>query len=62
VDSQIIAVAEDGAFEVRGLAKGVYSIFPGVRGYKAADGYYGEVLVDRDGKSVVIPLTPVTGK
>lgn len=56
-DSQIVVLAEDGSFEFRGLAKGVYSIAPGVRGYKPTDGFYGEVLVDRDGKSIRVPMS-----
>ncbi len=57
-DSQIAAVAEDGSFEFRGLSKGVYSIAPGIRGYKPKDGFYGEVLIDRDKKSILVPMTP----
>jgi protocatechuate 3,4-dioxygenase beta subunit len=57
-DSQIAALAEDGSFEFRGLAKGVYSIAPGVRGYKPADGFYGEVLVDRDDRRIRVPMSP----
>jgi hypothetical protein len=47
---------QDGTFEAKGLLKGVYSVSPGVRGYKPPDSYYGEVLVNRDGKNVTIPL------
>jgi hypothetical protein len=57
-DTQIATVAEDGSFEFRGLPKGVYSIAPGVRGYKPKDGFYGEVLINRDGKSIVVPMSP----
>lgn len=57
-DSQIATVAEDGSFEFRGLWKGVYSIAPGVRGYRPKDDFYGEVLIDRDGKSIVVPMSP----
>lgn len=47
-DSQIATLAKDGSFELRGLSKGVYSIAAGVRGYKPADGFYGELLIDRN--------------
>jgi len=57
-DSQIATVAQDGSFEFRGLSKGVYSIAPGVRGYKPTDDFYGEVLINRDGKSMVVPVRP----
>ena len=33
-----------------------------VKGYKPADGHYGEPLVDRDGKSITVPVSPVTLK
>jgi len=36
----------------------VYSIAPGVRGYRATADFSGEVLMDRDGKSIVIPMSP----
>jgi hypothetical protein len=55
-DNQIAPVAADGSFEFRGLAKGIYSIEPGIHGYKPRDEFYGEVLVDRDGKSITIPV------
>jgi hypothetical protein len=57
-DSQIETIAQDGSFEFRGLSKGVYSIAPGVRGYKPKGDFYGEVLINRDGKSIVIPMSP----
>jgi hypothetical protein len=57
-DSQIATVAQDGSFEFRGLSKGVYSIAPGVRGYKPKGDFYGEVLMDRDGTSIVVPMSP----
>jgi hypothetical protein len=62
VDTQIVPLNQDGTFEARGLAKGVYGIAPGIKGYKPADGYYGEALVDHDGKSITVPVTPVTLK
>lgn len=61
-DTQIVPLNQDGSFDVRGLSKGVYGISPGVKGYRPADGYYGEVLVDRDGKNIAVPITPATLK
>lgn len=58
MDSQMAALDPDGTFEFKGLAKGVYTLMPGVRNYKLADGDTGEVLVDRDGKSVTLRLEP----
>lgn len=57
-DNQIATLAQDGSFEFRGLSSGVYSIAPGVRGYSATSDFSGEVLMDRDGKSIVIPMSP----
>lgn len=61
-DSQIVPLGEDGGFEVRGLSKGVYGISPGVKGYRTPDGFYGEVLVDRDQKNITLPITPAASK
>jgi hypothetical protein len=58
MDSQMVALAPDGTFEFKGLAKGVYELMPGVRNYQLADGDTGEVLVDRDGKNVVLRVAP----
>ncbi len=58
-DSQIAPVAEDGSFAFRGLSKGVYSVAAGVRGYKPKEGFYGEVLMDRDGENILVPMSPV---
>ena len=62
VDSQIVPLKQDGTFEARGLAKGVYEVASGIRGYRPANGYYGEALVDRDGKSIIVPVSPATAK
>ena len=35
---------------------------PGVRNYQLADGDTGEVLVDRDGKNVVLRVEPRRGE
>jgi uncharacterized GH25 family protein len=61
-NSQIVPLNQDGTFEVKGLLKGVYGISPGVRGYKPADNFYGEVLVNRDGKNITIPIVRNTPK
>jgi hypothetical protein len=61
-DSQFATVAEDGSFEFRGLSKGVYAIAPGVRGYKPKDDFYGDVLINRDRESIVIPMSPAAPK
>jgi hypothetical protein len=58
MDSQMVALGPDGAFEFKGLTKGIYTVMPGVRNYKLADGDTGEVLVDRDGKNIVIRVEP----
>jgi hypothetical protein len=62
MDSQMVALESDGTFEFKGLAKGIYTLMPGVRGYKLADGETGEVLVDRDGKNVVFRLVPAPAR
>jgi len=61
-DSQMTALAPDGSFEFKGLVTGVYSLGPGVRGYKLPDGSIGEVLVDRDRKDVVIRMEPAPAR
>lgn len=57
-DSQITTVAEDGSFEFRGLSKSVYSVSAAVRGYKPKDGFYSEVLIDRNDKRMVVLMSP----
>jgi hypothetical protein len=58
MDSQMVVLGPDGSFEFKGLSKGVYTLSPGVRNYQPPDGDTGEVLVDRDGKNVVLRLEP----
>jgi hypothetical protein len=53
-DMQMVPLAPDGSFEFKGLSKGVYTISPAVRNYQLPEGDTGEVLVDRDGKTVTI--------
>jgi len=57
-DTQMTGLPPDGAFEFHGLAKGVYVLGPGIRGYKLPDGSTGEVLLDRDRKDVVLRMEP----
>jgi hypothetical protein len=56
MDMQMVALAPDGSFEFKGLSKGVYTLSPAVRNYQLPEGDTGEVLVDRDGKNVVLRL------
>jgi hypothetical protein len=58
MDSQMVVLGPDGVFEFKGLSRGVYTVMPGVRNYQLADGDTGEVLVDRDGKNVVLRVEP----
>jgi hypothetical protein len=59
-DSQINPIAADGTFEFRGIADGVYSLNPAVRGYKAGDGFGVEILVHGDVSNLVIRMEPDT--
>jgi hypothetical protein len=61
-DSQIVPLAKDGSFEFLGLSKAVYSIAPGVRGYKPTGDFYGEVLVNQEDKNIVIPMSPAASR
>ena len=58
MDIQMVTLGPDGSFEFKGLSKGIYSVMPGIRNYQLADGDTGEVLVDRDGKNVVLRVEP----
>jgi hypothetical protein len=55
-NSQIVILNQDGTFEGKGLLKGVYEVAPGVRGYKTADSFYGEIVVNGDSRNVMIPM------
>lgn len=58
-DSQTSILNADGTFEFRGLARGVYSIGPAVKGYIPLDPEKPiEVLIDRDRAGVNITLKP----
>ena len=61
-DSQSAIIGEDGSFEFKGLAKGVYGVAASVKGYGLPDGVTGEVLVGRDMTDLVIRLQPATGR
>jgi len=58
MDIQMVTLGADGSFEFKGLSKGVYMLMPGIRNYQLADGDTGEVLVDRDGKYIVVRAEP----
>ena len=58
MDGQMVVLDPDGTFEFKGLSKGVYTLMPGVRNYQLAEGDTSEVLVDRDGKNVVLRVEP----
>jgi hypothetical protein len=61
-DSQLVMLGVDGKFEIRGLAAGDYSIYPGVKGYRSAtERGQIDVQVDRD-KEVKIALDPIPAK
>lgn len=47
-DSQSLILAPNGAFEFKGLGRGVYQIEPSVKGYEARDAQSLELLIDGD--------------
>ncbi len=57
--SKSVVLAADGSFVVRGLPPGAYVLWPDVKGYRPADGDFGEVLVTRDIGRHVVRLQPV---
>jgi len=58
-DSQTVMLGPDGKFEFRGLARGVYSISPAVKGYIPLDPEKPlEFLIDRDRADANITLKP----
>jgi hypothetical protein len=57
-DSQSAMIGENGAFEMKGLAKGVYSIAASVKGYGLPQEQSDEILVERDVTKLVIRLQP----
>lgn len=63
-DRQVIVLPPDGAFEFKGVGRGVYTLSPAVKGYQALGAEYGiEFLVDgnRDNFNVTLhPFKPPT--
>ncbi len=57
-DSQIVPIGSDGQFEFHGLASGVYSVSPAVKGYRLPQGFGVEALVDKDVHDFVIRFEP----
>lgn len=58
-DSQTVMLGPDGEFEFRGLARGVYSVSPAVKGYIPLDPEKPlEFLIDRDRADANITLKP----
>jgi len=59
LDAQISSIQPDGSFEFRGIPKGVYNLNAGVKGYRAAENFSGEVLVKGDVNRLIISMEPV---
>ena len=59
IDSQSVMLDQEGRFEFKGLASGVYDLMPSVRNYKAGEEFAVEALVDRDIDNLVLTLQPV---
>jgi uncharacterized GH25 family protein len=57
-DNQMITLAENGSFKIRGLMPGAYLIYPAIKGYSAPDKPYFEVLAKRDVTNLVLRLQP----
>ena len=57
-DTQTAVLDSDGRFEFKGLASGVYDLGPGVKGYRIADWFTIEALVDRDVDNLILTLQP----
>ena len=56
-DRQVVILPADGAFEFKGVGKGIYTLYPAVKGYQARDAEYGiEFLVEgsRDNFNVTL--------
>ena len=59
-DRQVAMLPADGAFEFHGVGKGVYTLSPAVKGYRARNADYGiEFLVEGDVDQFNITLHPV---
>ena len=59
-DNQTLTLPSDGLFEFRGLARGVYSLFPSVKGYEVRDPQSMELLIEGDVSSLAVLLQPAT--
>jgi protocatechuate 3,4-dioxygenase beta subunit len=59
-DSQTLVLAPDGLFEFRGLARGVYSLSPSVKGYEVRDTESSELLIEGDVSNLAVLLQPAT--
>jgi hypothetical protein len=57
-DSQTTILGPGGAFEFEGLPAGVFSVAPGVKGYRLAEGFSVEVLVNRKVDGLTIQMVP----
>jgi hypothetical protein len=55
-DSQTAILAPDGTFEFGGLAKGAYSVFASVRGYRPPSGSPTAMTLDKDVTDYVLSL------
>ena len=62
-DFQSLMLAADGSFEFKGVAKGVYSLSPNVRGYQTVDGEPGiEILVEGNVTNMRVMLRPTDAR
>ncbi len=58
-DRQSLLLPPDGSFEFKGLAKGVYTLSPAVKGYQPQDPEHpSEMVIDGDRKDVTVTLYP----
>ncbi|MBS1828025.1 MAG: carboxypeptidase regulatory-like domain-containing protein [Acidobacteria bacterium] len=60
VDRQVLVLPPDGAFEFKGLDKGVYALQPSVKGYRVRNSEFGvELLMQANRDNLVVTLDPV---
>lgn len=57
-DSQTLTLAPGGLFEFKGLARGVYSLSPSVKGYEMRDTESLELLIEGDVSNLALLLQP----
>jgi len=60
LDSQTLILSPDGLFEFKGLARGVYSLSPSVKGYEVPDTQSRELLIEGDVSNLTVLLQPAT--